>query len=153
MLWMMNNQLSRRNLNDFQRVEMVKKCEGAVKAQAEERQKGTRFGGGGKIATTVEKSRDTLGALAGVSGKTYEHATALLDNAPEEVIQAVSLHYSRMYRISGRVLNGLIPGQKTALNRNASTSFRGGVKLVPPRAVHRQQRTNSVLNSPVGERL
>ena len=27
MLWMLQNQLSRRNLNDFQRVEMVRKCE------------------------------------------------------------------------------------------------------------------------------
>ena len=31
------NQLSRHNLNDFQRVEMVRKCEDAVKAQAEKR--------------------------------------------------------------------------------------------------------------------
>lgn len=38
---------------------------------------------------TTKKSRDALGAMAGVSGKTYEHATAVLDNAPEEVVQAV----------------------------------------------------------------
>ena len=89
MLWMMRNQLARRNLNDFQRVEVVRRYEEAVRAKAEERQKVTRFGGGGKITTTVEKSRDTLGALAGVSGKTYEHATAIIDNAPEEVKEAV----------------------------------------------------------------
>ena len=34
------------------------------------------------------KSRDTLGAMAGVSGSTYEHAIAVLDNAPESVIDA-----------------------------------------------------------------
>ena len=38
LLWIMKNQLSRRNLNDFQRVEIVRKCEDAVKAQAKERQ-------------------------------------------------------------------------------------------------------------------
>ena len=90
MLWMMNNQLSRRNLNDFQRVEIVRKCENAVKAQAVKRQEASRFGnGGGKISTTVEKSRDTLGAMAKVSGKTYEHATAIIDKAPETVTNAV----------------------------------------------------------------
>ena len=88
LLWMLKNQLGRRNLNDFQRVEMVRKCENAVKAQAKERQEATQFGGGGNISTTIEKSRDTLGTMAGVSGKTYEHAAAILDEAPEEVIQA-----------------------------------------------------------------
>lgn len=33
LLWIMRNQLSRRNLNDFQRIELVRKCEEAVKAQ------------------------------------------------------------------------------------------------------------------------
>ena len=93
LLWIMRNQLSRRNLNDFQRIEIVRKCEDAVKAQAKERQRG---GQGGILlqeklpeANIEKQSRDTLGAMAGVSGKTYEHATAVLDNAPEEVIQAV----------------------------------------------------------------
>ncbi|MBQ3455623.1 MAG: hypothetical protein IJG36_04240 [Synergistaceae bacterium] len=89
MLWMMQNQLARRNLTDFQRVEIVRRYEEAVRAKSEERQKGTRFGGGGKITTTAGKSRDTLGALAGVSGRTYEHATAIIDNAPEAVKEAV----------------------------------------------------------------
>lgn len=79
MLWMMNNQLSRRNLNDFQRVEIVRKCESAVKAQAEKRKSpGTnqytdRPVGKLPQGSTSMKSRDELGAIAGVSGKTYEH--------------------------------------------------------------------------------
>ena len=90
MLWMMNNQLSRRNLNDFQRVEIVRKCENAVKAEALKRQEATRFGNGGdKFTTTAEKSRETLGAMAKVSGSTYEHATAIIDKAPEAVTNAV----------------------------------------------------------------
>ena len=88
MLWMLQNQLARRNLNDFQRSEMVHKCEDAVKAKAKERQEATQFGGGGKISTTDGKSSDELGKMAGTSGKTYEHAIAVLEKAPEPVVQA-----------------------------------------------------------------
>ena len=89
LLWMLHNQLGRRNLNDFQRVEMVRKCEGAVKAQAKERQ-GTRTDliTSGQNFPEVKRATDELGELAGVSRKTYEHATVILDTAPEEVIQA-----------------------------------------------------------------
>ena len=91
-LWIMQNQLSRRNLNDFQRIEIVRKCEDAVKAQAEQRMLAGKSDPKEKLPEgqkSGKQSRDTLGAMAGVSGKTYEHATAVLDNAPEEVIQAV----------------------------------------------------------------
>lgn len=88
MLWMLQNQLARRNLNDFQRSEMVHKCEDVVKAKAKERQEATQFGGGGKISTTDGKSRDELGKMAGTSGKTYEHAVTVLEKAPEPVVQA-----------------------------------------------------------------
>lgn len=87
MLWMFQNQLSRRNLNDFQRIEIVHKWEDAVKAQAERRMlKGK--------ADPMEKlphgtSRDTLGTIAGVSGRTYEHAVEVLDKAPQAVLDAV----------------------------------------------------------------
>ena len=87
----MKNQLSRRNLNDFQRIEIVRKCEDTVKAQAKKRQ-GTRNDLEENIQEKLpecSQSRDTLGAMAGVSGKTYEHAVEVLDNAPEEVVQAV----------------------------------------------------------------
>lgn len=94
MLWMLQNQLSRRNLNDFQRVEMVRKYENAVKAQAEKRMsQGVNQYTKSPVVnlpptSTPMKSRDTLGAMAGVSGSTYEHAIAVLDNAPESVIDA-----------------------------------------------------------------
>lgn len=90
-LWIIQNQLGRRNLNDFQRVEIVRKYEEAVKAQAKQRQRG---GQGGILLPEIlpeanrNEARDELGAMAGVSGKTYQHATAVLDNAPEAVINA-----------------------------------------------------------------
>ncbi len=92
LLWIMRNQLSRRNLNDLQRVELVRKSEDAVKAQAKERQ-GARTDleeHSEKIFGKLEgkDSRDELGAMAGVSGITYEHATEVLDKAPEPVVEA-----------------------------------------------------------------
>lgn len=95
LLWIMRNQLSRRNLNDLQRVELVRKSEDAVKAQAKERQ----LAGLVQNEDTVKEifperensgkqARDELGAMAGVSGRTYEHATEVLDKAPEPVVEA-----------------------------------------------------------------
>lgn len=92
-LWMMKNQLARRNLNDFQRSEIVHKCENAVKAKAKERQ---RTSTGGVSPQLMEKfpeaekstSRDELGKMAGTSGKTYEHTVTVLEKAPEPVVQA-----------------------------------------------------------------
>ena len=91
LLWIMRNQLSRRNLNDFQRIELVRKFEASVKAQAKKRQ-GTRNDleeHSGKITGMLKEgkeSRDELGAMAGVSGKTYEHGVEVLDKAPKPVI-------------------------------------------------------------------
>ena len=86
-LWMFHNQLSRRNLNDFQRVEVVRKYEATVKAQAEKRMLAGKSDNTDKYPRGA--SRNILGAIAKTSGNTYEHATAILDNAPEAVIQAV----------------------------------------------------------------
>lgn len=91
MVWMLQNQLGRRNLNDFQRVELVRKCEDAVKAQALQRM----LAGKADLKVILPEgqesgiqSRDELGKLAGVSGSTYEHATKVLDEAPEPVVEA-----------------------------------------------------------------
>ena len=97
---MLQNQLGRRNLSDFQRVEIVRKYEEAVKAQAEQRMLA------GKADPKVnlpegqksrKQSRDELGTLAGVSGSTYEHATKVLDHAPTTIVNAarnnqISIH-------------------------------------------------------------
>ena len=89
-LWMFRNQLSRRNLNDFQRIEIVRRYEHTVRAQAKARQ-GTRTDLKDNIAphSAQSRSRDILANIAGVGHSTYQHVTAILDNAPEPVIQAV----------------------------------------------------------------
>ncbi len=142
MLWMLQNQLARRNLNDFQRVEMVRKCEQAVKAQARERQRG---GQGGILlreklpeANSGERATDELGTMAGVSRKTYEHATAVLDNAPAPVIEATrnaELSINAAYEVTKLPQN---------IQQEVSTRIRQGEK---PREVvseiKRQRKTHN----------
>ena len=138
LLWMLHNQLGRRNLNDFQRVEMVRKCEKAVKAQAEQRMLA------GKSAP-MEKfpqgtARDELGAMAGVSGKTYEHATAVLDEAPQEIIEATrnnelsinaayevtKLSEEKQQEVSNRIAQGEKPKDVVADVRKPHVSYNSG---------------------------
>lgn len=92
-LWMMQNQLARRNLNDFQRIEITHKCEDAVRAKAEERlhlSEGRGKKGVEKFPQVFEpqKARDELGKMAGVSGKTYEHAVTVMEEAPDPIVEA-----------------------------------------------------------------
>lgn len=91
-LWMMRNQLARRNLSDLQRVFITHKCEDAVKAVQE---KNLHLSNGrGKKGTekfpevNKAESRNILGAMAGVSGKTYEHGVKVLEEAPKPVVEA-----------------------------------------------------------------
>lgn len=90
-LWIYRNQLSRRNLNDFQRIEITHKCEDAVRAKAAERQSpgvNQYTDRSVEILPPTSKARDELGSMAGVSGKTYEHAVTVLESAPEQVTEA-----------------------------------------------------------------
>lgn len=89
-LWMMNNQLARRNLNDFQRVEITHKCEDAVRAKAEQRRLNNLVQNTEReiFPTRQGRANDELGAIAGVSGKTYEHAVTVIEEAPEPVVEA-----------------------------------------------------------------
>lgn len=90
-LWMMKNQLARRNLNDFQRAEIVYAVSDAVKVEAQKRMTS------GKGVNPVEilpqgeygKARDILGKMAGVSGKTYEHAAKVIEQGTLETKEAL----------------------------------------------------------------
>lgn len=80
-LWIMRNQLARRNLTDAARVALVRACEPEIRAAARERQ--IRRAADSVPAILPEQkadSRDLLGEIAGVSGKTYEAAAYVLDN-------------------------------------------------------------------------
>ena len=87
MLWMLRNQLGRRNLNPYQRVELVLKFEPLVKSAAEQRMMA------GKAANPVPtlaqgqtkgRTRDHLSEAAGVSHGTFAKAKKLVQSADEE---------------------------------------------------------------------
>ena len=87
MLWMLRNQLGRRNLNNYQRVELVLKFEPLVKNAAEQRMLA------GKAANPVPtlaqgqtkgRTRDHLSEAAGVSHGTFAKAKKLVQSADEE---------------------------------------------------------------------
>ena len=86
MLWMLRNQLGRRNLNSYQRVELVLKFEPLVKNAAEQRMMA------GKAANPVPtlaqgqtkgRTRDHLSEAAGVSHGTFAKAKKLVQSADE----------------------------------------------------------------------
>ena len=87
MLWMLRNQLGRRNLNNYQRVELVLKFEPLVKNAAEQRMMA------GKAVNPVPtlaqgqtkgRTRDHLSEAAGVSHGTFAKAKKLVQSADEE---------------------------------------------------------------------
>ena len=87
MLWMLRNQLGRRNLNSYQRVGLALKFEPLVKNAAEQRMMA------GKAANPVPtlaqgqtkgRTRDHLSEAAGVSHGTFAKAKKLVQSADEE---------------------------------------------------------------------
>lgn len=92
MLWMMNNQLSRRNLHPLQRVEIAHKCEYAVKARAKKASLSNLKQNVSDVVKLppreISKAREELGAMAGVSGRTYEHAVEVIEKAPSPIVEA-----------------------------------------------------------------
>lgn len=90
LIWIARNQLGRRNLNAFQRCELVLPLEDALKAEAERR----RRAGISLYRTTGEtnrgeKTRDILASMAGVSHALLRQVKAILENADEETKAAL----------------------------------------------------------------
>ena len=93
-VWMITNQLGRRNLEPAQRIALVRKMEPYYKAEARKRLI-TSTGGAnprpvqdpaqaGKTASH-DKTRDELSKLAGVSHYTYKKASDVLDSSEESL--------------------------------------------------------------------
>lgn len=84
-IWILENQLGRRNLNEAQRIDVVDKLFGLKEsedAKRREEKKLTDRDQGGKFATQVDKgkSRDKLGKKAKVSGRTYQKGIKIKEN-------------------------------------------------------------------------
>jgi ParB family chromosome partitioning protein len=99
--WIIDNQDGQREQSDMDRIITARKFEDMVREDAKRRHdaNGGDHGNqytGGKVAAVenfppppdTSKSRDELGRMAGVSGRTYDHGIYALEHAPEPVIQA-----------------------------------------------------------------
>ena len=90
-LWIVKNQLGRRNLKDFQRCEMVLPLEEEIKEDAEKRRRAaiSAARSGDQMVPKVapsEKSRDILAAMAGVSHTTLGRVKFIIAKADEDLI-------------------------------------------------------------------
>lgn len=90
MLWMLRNQLGRRNLNSYQRGELALKFEPLLKAEARSRQATSTGGENPQLvknsaqAGNGSRTREQLGKLAGVSHDTIKKVKKLSESADEE---------------------------------------------------------------------
>jgi ParB family chromosome partitioning protein len=90
-LWMIGNQMGRRNLESIDKVPLLERRREIVATQAKERQKG---GQGGvllveNLPQANDKTRDAVAAEIGVSGKTYDALRKVSNEGTDELKQAV----------------------------------------------------------------
>ena len=94
-LWIIINQMSRRNLTPFQRTELALRLKPKLTQEAKERMV-TSTGGSNpqpkdNLPKPVKRVREQLGEIAGVSGKTIDRVETILTKGTKEDIQALVL--------------------------------------------------------------
>ena len=151
-LWIIKNQLGRRNLDKWQRFDLAKQQEHVEKAKA----KG-RMSDGGKgveiLPHLKEKTRDAMGEKVDVSGKTYDKMKAIDESDNEEVKQKVrnkEMSIDKAYR----EVKGLSPKKKslpqTEVREVEITVTNEDVMKNPVQAKEVEIETN-IINKPVEE--
>ena len=94
-LWIIKNQLGRRNLDKWQRFDLAKQQEGIEAKKAKERQTSgiNQYTDKSLVENlpqpSATKTRDVMGQKVGVSGKTYDKMKAIDESDNDEVKQAV----------------------------------------------------------------
>lgn len=99
-VWMVRNQLARRNINAFVRTELVLKMTGlidALKAKGKANQ-GNR---GAELMTQSIDTRKQLANIAGVSPQTFHTVRHVIDNAPEYVKEKARSGEISIHRAEG----------------------------------------------------
>lgn len=92
LMWIYNNQISRRNLQPIDKVKMVEKMKPIFERRAKERQgAGSNFAHVKEIIPEHDKgqTRDQLGAQIGVSGKTFSALAKINEHGDVTIIDAV----------------------------------------------------------------
>lgn len=87
-VWIIRNQLGRRNLKEWDIFDLTKSLEEIEAKKAKERQ-GTRTDLDIVEKFPQSKTRDVMGAMVGVSGKTYDKMKAIDESNDERLKQQV----------------------------------------------------------------
>lgn len=101
--WIIQNQLGRRNINDFVRSELTLKLKPLIAGRAKERQ-GTRTDKG-NIVQNSARSRDVLAKLAGVSHDTIHKVEKIKEKGTQEQIQQARSGEKSINRVYNEVMN------------------------------------------------
>lgn len=89
-LWIIRNQLGRRNIEPIDRAALARIAEPLIAAKAKENQQGGR--GGVLLSVNLPEAietREAAAELAGMSGKQYDKAKQVLDDGAPELVEAV----------------------------------------------------------------
>ena len=152
--WIIDNQLARRNLDKWQKFDLVKKREEIEAKKAKNRQ-GTRtdLDFKEKFPESCIQTRDVMGEKVGVSGKTYDKMKAIDESDNEEVKQKVrnkEMSIDKAYR----EVKGLSPKKKslpqTEVREVEITVTNEDVMKNPVQAKEVEIETN-IINKPVEE--
>ena len=115
-LWILDNQAGRRNMTQFQRIEVILKLKDSIAARA----KANQQAGGGALYSKVNKPVDTyktLAKLAGVSSNIIRRAEYIKDNAnTEEAKKVINTLRQGKARITGaynKILKGTTSTSET----------------------------------------
>ena len=103
-LWMAENQLGRRNLNPFQKCELVYPLEPVLKEEVLEKKRKaiSSFRKGNEVPPNLAGSkdaRDVMAKMAGVSHGTWDMAKAIIEEAPEDVKEEIRRENASIYKV------------------------------------------------------
>lgn len=93
-VWIIDNQMGRRNLEPIDKIPLTEKRRAILERQARERQATSTGGTSPQLKENFPEAdtgqtRDKLGAMIGVSGKTYNRLKNVVENGTQEVVEAV----------------------------------------------------------------
>lgn len=97
-IWIIFNQLSRRNLTDLTRVQLARTAEPLIKARGKEAQIRKSKSVSVKLPKQKVDSRKELAKMAGVSERTYDAGCLILDKADRETKERVRRNEVAIHR-------------------------------------------------------
>jgi hypothetical protein len=148
-LWIIRNQLARRNVPDFVRCELVLPLEAELKAEAKKRQ-GQRNDLKNILVNLPECSgqttRDKLASMAGVSGKTFDRAKKIIREADEATKERLRNGDGTIYGAYS-TLTGKKPTEKRAKPSDESEALTSHVSALPVKPQRSADQSSVPLSS------